>query len=47
MVNASDAERFKDAWAQSYWSAFPDLKNSSQFFVTGTGPAMEVLSDEC
>ena len=47
MVNASDAERFKDAWAQSYWSTFPDLKKSSQFFVTSTGPAMRVLSSEC
>jgi galactokinase len=46
MVSANDAERFKEAWAERYWSTFPDLKKTSQFFVTGTGPAKVVMRDE-
>jgi galactokinase len=44
LVRTDSAESVKSAWAQRYWSRFPEPAKRSEFFLTCAGPSMIAFS---
>ena len=40
LVSSARAEEFRDAWAESYRSRYPDRSEASQFLISGAGPSL-------